>query len=420
MDSSRNNGVPVIIAASAYTSPNGSSESQVHAISVTQHPQSWTVFREYQDFLNVSKILCSISPSSSSSNDTKVSPCPSFSTASDNRDYIQSITSVRNSLQNWLTSILQFSNVRESQAIQHFLCQDANVVPPQYQELAWVSFTPIPGQQQSSNNTQPQHQHQQQHQQQQQQRPQSQQRHSQAPQSIQNAPGNNSSNLMSNNGRNSSSLDEMEMADMFGCDEENDELDEAGMTEHDDDDDDILDYSASVRYQPTSERITQEDAMEIQEAGEECEMIEDVGSYAQSLGASHLGRSLQLQAEHMRQLQHPHQRQDPPYPLKPPPPPQQGLTLGKKETSIGGGIGDAVQGSAAMKATTTQPTVPGLGDSFHQNPTVSAPRLDSFIMIKVIGKGSFGTSFQCCKFYNPTISFFPWLGDININLHLFL
>lgn len=357
MESNRSNDFPVLIAASAYTNTSGSSESQVHAISVTQPPQSWTVFREYQDFINVSNVLQSI-PSSD-----KISPCPSFST-SDNRDYIQSITTVRNALQNWLSSILQFSGVRESQAIQHFLCQDANVVPPQYQELAWVSFTPIPGQSSNSN----QH-----------------QRHSQPPQSVQNAPGrNNIANPSSNNGRNTSSFDEMEMADMFGCDDEHDdELDESGM--NDEDDDDILDYSASARYQPTSERITQEDAMEIQEAGEECEMIEDVGSYAQSLGASHLGRSLQLQAEHMRQLQH--QRQEP-YPPKQ----QQGLTLGKKEASAGGGIGDAVQGSGAVKAT-MQPTVPGLGDSFHQNPTVSAPRLDSFIMIKVIGKGSFGKVF---------------------------
>ncbi len=42
----------------------------------------------------------------------------------------------------------------------------------------------------------------------------------------------------------------------------------------------------------------------------------------------------------------------------------------------------------------TQPFVEGLGDSFHRTVPVSAPRLDSFRMIKVVGKGSFGKSFS--------------------------
>jgi len=86
----------------------------------------------------------------------------------------------------------------------------------------------------------------------------------------------------------------MEMDDMFdtggGSDDERDQ-------DESDDDDDLPEYSAANRYQPTVEAITQEDAMEIQQQAVEAEMIEDVGSLAQSLGASHLGRSLQLQAE---------------------------------------------------------------------------------------------------------------------------
>merc|ERR1712071_482112 len=59
-------------------------------------------------------------------------------------------------------------------------------------------------------------------------------------------------------------------------------------------------------------------------------------------------------------------------------------TLGKKENSVGGGIGDAVE-SAGIGST--------LGDSFNRNPTISAPGLDSFNLMKVIGKGSFGKVF---------------------------
>ena len=47
-----------------------------------------------------------------------------------------------------------------------------------------------------------------------------------------------------------------------------------------------------------------------------------------------------------------------------------------------------------MGDSNTQPFVEGLGDSFHRTVPVSAPRLDSFRMIKVIGKGSFGKLFS--------------------------
>merc|ERR1712238_102211 len=71
--------------------------------------------------------------------------------------------------------------------------------------------------------------------------------------------------------------------------------------DHDEDDDDYEDdieyFKASERYQPTQDDVTLSDMMEIQNHADDVEMIEDVGSLAQSMGASHLGRSLQLQAE---------------------------------------------------------------------------------------------------------------------------
>lgn len=55
-----------------------------------------------------------------------------------------------------------------------------------------------------------------------------------------------------------------------------------------------------------------------------------------------------------------------------------------------GGIGNAMK---QAEEAGTEPKVEGLGDSFHKTSPVSAPRLDSFKMIKVIGKGSFGKVF---------------------------
>ena len=74
------------------------------------------------------------------------------------------------------------------------------------------------------------------------------------------------------------------------------------LAKNDDDVDSDIDeeYRASERYKACDEDITAEDEMDLAQvyAGD-VEMVDDVGSLAQSLGASHLGRSLMLQDEHM-------------------------------------------------------------------------------------------------------------------------
>jgi len=92
---------------------------------------------------------------------------------------------------------------------------------------------------------------------------------------------------------------ELHMDDMLeygdvGPDDEEEEDDDY---EDDDYDDDAEFFSATERYQPTIEAVTQDDMMDLQNNADDIEMLEDVGSLAQSMGASHLGRSLQLQAE---------------------------------------------------------------------------------------------------------------------------
>jgi hypothetical protein len=102
------------------------------------------------------------------------------------------------------------------------------------------------------------------------------------------------------------------------------------------------------------------------------EMVEDVGSLAQSLGASHLGRSLKLQAEMKYRAQETQQVAKA----------AEGLNIGGTSPlrSGAGGIGGAI----LMAAERT-------GDNFNRRPLESsAPRLDSFKLLKVIGKGSFG------------------------------
>ena len=54
------------------------------------------------------------------------------------------------------------------------------------------------------------------------------------------------------------------------------------------------------------------------------------------------------------------------------------------------GVSSTIPQAADVTTPATQAHIQGIGDSFHRTAPVSAPKLDSFNMIKVIGKGSFG------------------------------
>jgi len=185
-------------------------------------------------------------------------------------------------------------------------------------------------------------------------------------------------------------VDDMEMDDMFlGNDGA------GGPHPDDDDDDDDQDDdaipSAAIRYKPTDEAVTDQDELDILQG--DVEMVEDVGSLAQSLGASHLGRSLSLQAELKYKGG---QQQQYAFNSKPP---VQGLTIGRSQQQpqtqgpSAGGIGGAMAMAAASSSSSQQQRVGEFvtSNNFNRKPLESAPRLDSFKMIRVIGKGSFGT-----------------------------
>lgn len=284
----------------------------MYAIMVSQPVQTWTVFRNHDDFLAVRRALAESFPS--------LPRCPELGVINS----ISDIVHQRNEMQQWLTSVVMFPGVAEAPAFRNFLTVMANEVLPQYENVAWTQFNP---------------QHDQRH-----------HHHSSgsAPQNV----------------------DDMEMADMF---------EDGGVPEDDDDDDDdeALEQDddfpkASERYKLIDETITDEDEMDFMQIAGEVEMVDDVGSLAQSLGASHLGRSLKLQQEMgsvkkgtMHSL-------------------QQGLNVGGASnhgTSDGGGIGGAIA-SANSDANNSA------ADGGQKKP--SATRLDQFKMIKVIGKGSFG------------------------------
>ena len=295
----------------------------VHAIAVTQPVQSWTVLRSHDDFLAVAEALCGIL--------SELPPCPQIDY---NGEDITIIVMNRNELQDWLSEILLYPGARESTALRNFLTFGANMIPSQFEGVAWASFAP----------------------------------------STSSPPQASTTSLQQHN-QGTCNLDDMDMDDMFPCGE-----DEGGVDDSDVEDDDFV--PASVRYQPTEENVTKEDEMELMGMASEVEMVDDIGSLAQSLGASHIGRSLQLQAEIAKK-----------YPLQSMNSNiqtsnhiQQGVTLGGAARGFQtGGLGTAMERA--------QTTIDGLGDSFYQKRPVSAPRLDSFKMIKVIGKGSFGKVF---------------------------
>jgi hypothetical protein len=231
---------------------------------------------------------------------------------------INDIVIVRNEMQAWLNAILSHPRARESPAVRDFLVVEANMIPPQYEGVRWVKFPPVP----------------------------------QEPLVV--AP-------IASGDRNTV---EMEMEEMFDDDYD------APPHQQDAEDDDEFVPAASERYQQTREAVTAEDEMEL--TGE-VEMVEDVGSLAQSMGASHLGRSLQLQA----QMGHPTASNRATNAVT-------GLRLGGAVSPGGtpaaqGGIGSVIQNAGLPGQTPVQ-----------QQAMTSPRRLDSFTLLKVIGKGSFG------------------------------
>mmetsp|Transcript_8664 Transcript_8664/g.19043 ORF Transcript_8664/g.19043 Transcript_8664/m.19043 type:complete len:611 (-) Transcript_8664:387-2219(-) len=237
--------------------------------------------------------------------------------------YGQDLLTALRALQNWMRNILMYPGARDSPAMRHFLGFGANIVPPHFENISWVNA------------------------------------------------GKNELGATNSGRETSESFDEMEMEDMF------EEGSYDGNDGNESDDGGAQDYSA--RYTPTEEAITQEDVMDIHC---EMEMVDDVGSLAQSMGASHLGRSLQLQSELSK-------RKDATEPVQNYQQPQ-GLIIGGAgvaQSEHAGGIGNA------MESNSGHPLPHGIGSSFNPTKTKSAPRLDSFKMIKVIGKGSFGKVF---------------------------
>ena len=309
----------VVIAASAPVDQGG----LVHAVTVVQPIQTWSVIRGQGDFTAVAESLSSCIPG--------LPPCPNEVVIEGD---INSIVNARNGLQQWLSTVLLYPEARNSAAMQNFLTYAINMIPPQYENVPWTIFTasgqvaaPAPAPQQD--------------------------------------PATPSSPVDDSN------LDDMMMDEMFDGDD-----DPVGPIQ--DESDDEEEYRASIRYAAIDEPVTEEDEMDIANAlAGEFEMIDDVGSLAQSLGASHLGRSLLLQEENMtpyqQQIEHQQQLQQ-----------QTGVQLGAAISGAsGGGIGSAMAHA---------PQITGFKKPVPESP----PRLDAFKMIKVIGKGSFGT-YLCCR-----------------------
>jgi len=327
----------------------------IHAVSVTQPVQSWTVLRDHVDFLAMDVAL-----GGAISGLPSCAACSISSITQGSQQEVDAIIHARKSAQEWLSSVLTVPAVRESPVMRQFLCYGANVVPIQFEGLSWVNFT-TSGEPTGSNNF-----------------------HA-------DAVARESSSRRPN-------LDEMEMEDMFTLDDDPRDI------QREDDDGNSLDSEDDAeylqgRYAPTEEPLTQSEIMEMQQDYKQVEMVEDVGSLAQSLGASHLGRSLNLQKEmvsfkqqQIRMAEQMHQQNS-----------QEGIHImnhpdntcvesKQSSSSSPGGIGGAMA-KAESCSHMTQAHVKGLGDSFHRTAPVSAPRLDSFKMIKVIGKGSFGKVF---------------------------
>mmetsp|Transcript_9799 Transcript_9799/g.21211 ORF Transcript_9799/g.21211 Transcript_9799/m.21211 type:complete len:656 (-) Transcript_9799:1629-3596(-) len=306
----------------------------IYAIAVSQPVQSWTVLRSHDDFLELANALPPFASSSL--------PCPTLK--GDAMVSQESMEQGRHELQQWLSTILYQPGVSDSAVMRQFLTDGANMIPPSYENITWTTFTATAAA---------------------------------APAAAASAVEVAAAVAAASN------VDDMDMDDMFGC------YDDALAAQPQPEDqqqaaaEEDIAPPASERYKPVNEGIAEEDEMDIMQYAGEVEMIEDIGSLAQSMGASHLGRSLQLQAETKQQQKTTGQHSS---------------VLGIKNHSSGGiKMGAAPPPRAPGRSSgigmaIADPTAPT--DFNQQRPQpVSPPSLDSFKMIKVIGKGSFGKVF---------------------------
>jgi hypothetical protein len=333
--------VVTIVACGPCLNSAGGTASLVYAITVMQPVQCWTIVRSHAD--------CQLLNEAVSAQCTGIEAFPVLTGQLDFNTMLQA----RNELQNWLSAILLHSSACAIPEVSHFLTLGANTVPPQYVDVSWTLLQSQATVDTVPSNPNPQEVSQQHH------------------------------HYQFHSSGNSVNLDDMEMADMFLLTD--DENNGCGVP------DDAPDYEeippASVRYKPVEDAVTDEDEMELMQFADEVEMIEDIGSLAQSLGASHLGRSLQLQAELKYFGNKPSTttvNAAPPMNVlnnrAPVTSAQIGVSEPQRAVVGGGGIGSVMERAATNAA------------HFNHRPLSSAPRLDSFKMLKVIGKGSFGTS----------------------------
>jgi len=348
----------VVIAASAPVEDNS---GLVHAVTVIQPAQTWTVIRGQDDFYAIAESLSSQFtelPAFPDSLRQQQFQAPNETDETNINDHLLPIVTARTHLQHWLESILMYPDARDSPVIRNFLTFAPNMIPPQYENVSWTIFTadgqvasPSPDQQQQQE-------------------------------------CNPQTGADNNSGYDDGNLDDMVMDEMFETGDGDDDVGEH--IQHDDDSDDEDEYRASIRYKACEDSITEEDEMDLALviAGE-VEMIDDIGSLAQSLGASHLGRSIMLQ-ESMGDRQ---QKQEVL-------PQSTGVQLRMSSSSTNSGGGGGGIGSAMKEATQG-----GLGGGCFKPPKPEcAPCLDAFKMIKVIGKGSFGMSNNISIIYTSIIS----------------
>lgn len=324
--------VPVNIVACG-----GVNGGVVYAVGVTQPVQSWTVVRTHDDFLALSKVL-------TQSSNLSVPSCPPLRSGAATSQ--APMEEGRHELQRWLATVLFRHGVSESPAMRQFLTDGANTIPQQYDGIIWTTFATV---------------------------------------SFHQAPSVASPVSANGGAAHGNSVDDMDMDYMFMGDDYGTQAQPQHYDDHHGAEEENI-PSASERYKPTDEAVADEDEMDIMQYAGEVEMVDDVGSLAQSMGASHLGRSLKLQVERnikKGKNDSTNQQQRPS---------GGGINLGAGAQRSTGTNESGISSAVANAMSSGDPTH-GSTDIPHHRTNNSTPRLDSFKMIRVIGKGSFGKVF---------------------------
>jgi hypothetical protein len=320
------------------------SRNIIYALSIAQPVQAWVVYRNHDEFISLAATLFDMG-----------FQAPNILKTLQNEDIALNVSSSLNELQSWLDQVLRHPQITKCEHLNRFLCDGANQPHPLFNSIEWVCS------------------------------------HIETPNSQ-------------------SVLQLLPPSEMMCYDmSDSDDTDDSGENEVNDNgpplNNDYDEDHHCQRYQPTEEELTENDVIEFNSICKDVEMVESIEKLGRSLGDPHLSTSLKQRAK----MSSDSNRSG----VIPPNHLDHSLILCKEHSGCteyadpsttdpslysrmsvlippkGQGIGEALRKEVKYSNVTSKNLHHSSISPYEKKHT--EVQLDNFKLIKVLGKGSFGT-----------------------------